>query len=117
MVKVTVVIPVTRIDYLNICLNSLYKQSYENFEIILVNNTEIKTTRKNVKFLLIKNINPAYRRNVAVKKARGDIIAFIDDDAYADRNWIKNAVTFLEKNKDFDIVGGSDLIPENSSFG
>jgi len=118
MVRVTVVIPVTRIDYLNICLNSLYKQSYKNFEIILINDMKLGIKKKgNLKLLLIKNINPAHRRNVAVKKAKGNIIAFMDDDACADTNWLKNAANFMDKNRDFDVVGGPDLIPENSTFG
>ncbi len=116
MVKVSVIVPVTRESYLNKCLNSLDKQSFRNFEVILVSNKELGKKLKENKLLITKEINPAYRRNLAAKKAKGEILAFIDDDAIANKDWIKHAVEFLDKNRSFCVVGGPDIISKNSRF-
>ena len=116
MLKVSVIIPVTREDYLKNCLDSLNNQSFKDFEILLINNKKLKTTKKNIKLILTKNLNPAYRRNFAAKNAKGHILAFIDDDAYVNKDWIKKAVNFLDKNKDFCVVGGPDILGKNAKF-
>ena len=37
-------------------------------------------------------LKPADKRDIGVKSARGEIIAFIDDDAYPEKSWLKAAV-------------------------
>lgn len=60
-----------------------------------------------------KGINPSDNRNNGSKKANGDFIAFIDDDALVDKNLLKNAEAFFEKYKDIAIVGGTQLTPKD----
>ena len=50
-------------------------------------------------------VSPADKRDIAIKYAKGDIVAFIDDDAYPVKDWLKNA---LENFKDEEVaaVGG-----------
>ena len=55
-------------------------------------------------------------RNNGVKKARGEIIAFVDDDAFVDQNWLKNADAFFSEYRDIDAVGGPQLTPEKDSL-
>jgi len=116
MVKVSIIIPVTREDYLKNCLVSLDNQSFKDFEIILINNKKSEKIRKNIKAIITKNLNPAYRRNLAAKNTKGEIFAFIDDDVYVNKDWIKKAVDFLEKNKSFCVVGGPDILSKNAKF-
>lgn len=58
--------------------------------------------------------NPAVRRNRAAGMARGSILAFIDDDAFADPYWMARAVDFLEANPEAGAVGGPDPAPPGS---
>src|SRR5437867_2696741 len=64
------------------------------FELILVSaaplTNELGTGVRNV---IEPNRNPATRRNRAVSEARGEILAFIDDDAIADAGWLSTAVS------------------------
>ncbi|HEY0590553.1 MAG TPA: glycosyltransferase family A protein, partial [Thermoanaerobaculia bacterium] len=49
-----------------------------------------------IRLVEMEERNPAIRRNAAAREARGEILAFIDDDAFAAPDWIDKAVTYLE---------------------
>lgn len=61
------------------------------------------------------NRNPATRRNRAASEARGDILAFIDDDAVADPAWLAVAHDYLQQFPDVVALGGPDPAPPDSS--
>jgi glycosyltransferase involved in cell wall biosynthesis len=52
---------------------------------------------------------PGAARNRGVEATSGDVICFIDADAYPDSSWLENINDFLKKNPDIDAVGGSVL--------
>ncbi|MHC4644170.1 MAG: glycosyltransferase [Planctomycetota bacterium] len=85
-------------------LDSLNRQTEKNFEVILANNgpqlpdLESMTGRLAYGICcidLIENLGPAWANNVAATHARADIVAFLDDDAVADENFVKNVVRNL----------------------
>lgn len=57
-------------------------------------------------------INPARKRDMALDSASGEIFAFIDDDAYPARDWLKKAVENF-KDPDVAAVGGPAITPFN----
>lgn len=63
--------------------------------------------------LVVRGRNPSENRNKGASKARGEIIAFLDDDAVLDKDYLKNAEEFFEKHKEINIVGGPQLTPED----
>lgn len=87
------------------CLNHLLAQTYPEFEIIVVDNNsrdgslgilqEYLGTGKLSVVQSKRNIGVPGGRNLAVLYARGDVIAFIDNDGYADKNWLTEAVRTL----------------------
>ncbi len=114
MKKISVIVPVYNVEkYLNKCLTSLIKQTYKNFEIIVINDGSIdnslaicnKYANKydNVKVYDYKNAGVAHARNVGIKKATGDYLLFVDSDDYIDEKLLENLNEFLKKN-DCDIV-------------
>lgn len=70
---------------------------------------EIKSkSRVNLRYFIETQQGIVFARNRAVKEARYGIIAFVDDDETADKNWLENmAGTF--KSYDPDCVGGKML--------
>ena len=58
---------------------------------------------------------PAEKRDIALKYAKGEIVAFIDDDAYPSRDWLKNAVENF-KDENVAAVGGPAVTPSEDSL-
>ena len=98
---------------------NLLIQNYENTEIIVVvdGNEELyakisKNENKNVDKIIFndKNLGLSESRNRGIKGANGDVIAFFDDDAVADENWLKELVKMYEEKEA--IAAGGKLLPK-----
>lgn len=99
LTKVSVIVTTyseERIDMLMECLHSLNGQSLVPHEIILVLEEELAYSYASRIAKAIVVVSPAKglsnSRNAGIKAASGDIVAFIDDDAVADENWLRNLV-------------------------
>ncbi|MEA2237300.1 MAG: hypothetical protein QOC81_2024 [Thermoanaerobaculia bacterium] len=117
-IKVSVIMPVERIggDAERAIESVLRQEAPFPFELILVSaaalTIELGTAVRNV---IEPNRNPATRRNRAVSEARGEILAFIDDDATADDGWLATAVAYLDAHPEIAILGGPDPAPRDST--
>jgi len=60
-------------------------------------------------------VKPAIKRNMGMKKAKGNIYASIDSDAYPDQDWLKNGIKYFQ-NEHIGLVGGPNLTPKNANF-
>lgn len=85
-------------------IDSLISQSYSNFELIVVNqgNDEdisniIKPCRFVVKEIPSQLISLSKARNLGLKEAEGDFIAFPDDDCWYDSDLLKRVYTMFNK--------------------
>ncbi len=101
--------------YLVECLDAIQKQTYVNFEIILItdyaNKLEYpKLKKKSYGYY----VGPAQKRDVGAKIAKGEIIAFIDDDAYPAPKWLENMVRNF-KSGSVAGVGGPGVTPPHVS--
>ncbi len=100
-------------EHLKNCLQSLKAQSYRNFEVIVSDNNSSDGSQEMVakefpKFKLIRNsenygVSKGY--NVGVRLAKGEYVATLANDMVLDKNWIKEAVAVLEKDKKAAAVG------------
>lgn len=91
--------------------------NYSDYEIIVVADRKVKIDDPSVRVFLTgrKRTGPAEKRDLAIKHATGEICAFIDDDAYPDRDWIKNAFPHFKDPK-IAAVGGPGLTPPEDGF-
>jgi len=91
---------------------------YPDYEIIIVSDkkiSEIKLPKTRFIHTGKKITGPGEKRDYAVNFAKGEIIAFIDDDAYPDRYWLKEAV----KHFDDPMIGavcGPGVTPQEDSY-
>ena len=60
-------------------------------------------------------VRPAEKRNLGIRKAKGEIVAFIDDDAYPDAHWIEYAVKYFG-DKTIGAVGGPGVTPPDDPY-
>lgn len=111
---ISVIVPVYNVEkYLSRCIESIINQSYQNIEIILINdgstdNSSIicdeyakKDTR--IKVIHKKNGGVSSARNVGLKNARGEFITFVDSDDYIKLTCFEKMVNGI-KNNDVDMV-------------
>ena len=108
-----IIIPAIEInDELLKCLTEINKINFSNFfvSILLDRNSKRKIPKFRYKLnkLVVGKINMSKKRNIAAKKFRSEYIAFIDSDAYPNRNWLKLAIKYLKQKKG-DVVGGPGL--------
>ncbi|MGH9406316.1 MAG: glycosyltransferase [Terriglobia bacterium] len=108
--RVSVVINTyNRAASLDTALRSLRRLNYPHFEVIVVNGPSTDHTADvlnryagAIRVGTCGDRNLSVSRNVGIEMARGDLVAFMDDDAVADENWLNDAVAGF----DSDDVGG-----------
>jgi glycosyltransferase involved in cell wall biosynthesis len=102
------------------CLQSLKALCYPNCEVIVVDDGSADDThriadRHGVRCLRVPNGGLSKARNLGIEAARGEIVAFIDSDAYADPDWLFYMVNALEENRAA-AVGGPNYSPPQDGF-
>ncbi len=108
---VSVIIPTyNREKLLKRCIKSVLNQSYENFEIVVVDNYSDDDTANlihdinsdRIKFFQINNEGViAKSRNFGIKKAKGKYVAFLDSDDWWDKHKLKLCLNYMS---DYDFV-------------
>ena len=105
---ISVIIPVYNVeDYLHYAIESLEKQTYKNFEIILVNDGSTDDSGKlcdeysekysNVRVFHKENGGLSDARNFGVQKAKGEFITFLDPDDYLEAYSLELLADIQEK--------------------
>ncbi len=100
MIKYSFIVPVYNTSkYLKKCLDSLVKQNFKDFEIIIVNDGSTDNSKdiikkyeskySNIKVINEENQGLSMARNNGVKKVSGKYIIFIDSDDYVEKDLLK----------------------------
>lgn len=95
------------------CLEAIRAQSYEKWECIVLpdeEKSEAEVELRNVRIIPTGKVRPAEKRNIGIREAKGEIVAFIDDDAYPDAHWLEYAVKYFG-DRDVGAVGGPGVTP------
>ena len=117
--KVSIIIPIEEInDYLRESLTHLGNLDYPDFEVLVFITKETTEKFPRTRFVVNPELvhRPAEKRDLALKYAEGEILAFIDDDAYPRKDWLKNAVGHFE-NSAVAAVCGPGVTPSGDSVG
>lgn len=114
---ISVIVPVYNVEkYLEQCIDSLLSQTYQNFEIILVDDGSTdssgkicdiyKENHKNIKVIHKKNEGLGFARNTGLLYATGEYVTFIDSDDYVDKYLLEDLYNgILETDVDVCIGG------------
>lgn len=100
MAVVSIIVPVYNVEkYLNKCVDSILGQTFEEFELILVNDGSTDGSPsicrgyadkdKRVRYITQDNMGPGRARNVGIAAAEGKYILFIDSDDYIAVNMVE----------------------------
>jgi len=115
---VSVIIPTRNSgDTIEACLKSIKAQSYENIEIIVVDNNSTDKTKavagKYTKQILNKGPERSAQRNLGAFKSKGGYLLFIDSDMELSKKVVEDCVNKLKTENLKHKIGGI-IIPEES---
>lgn len=124
---ISIIIPVYNTEkYIEECIKSLLEQTYDNYEIIIINDCslgnidELIKNYNSSKITYIKNkhnMGIGYSRNLGIKKSKGEYICFIDSDDYVDKNFLQLMYDKLHNDKldlvvcDYNYVENEKITP------
>ena len=101
-------------------LTSLKKQTFTDFEVVVVNDGSTDSTAQVAQAAGARVINRPHEglsstRNAGINNAKADIVAIIDADCYADKNWLDEI--YKEISKGETVVTGNTKIPKSTFLG
>ena len=125
--KISIIVPVYNVEaYLERCVESILKQTYTNFELLLINDgstdksgelcDELALRDQRIRVIHKENGGLSAARNTGIDYASSDLIGFIDSDDYIDEDMYETLYRHLrESNADLSMCGHYDVyhqIPE-----
>jgi len=122
--KISVIIPVYNGEKtLRQCLNSVLDQTYNNYEVIVVDNNSTDSTKgiiqefeknnKKIKYVFEPEKGRGAARNKGVTQSKGDIIAMTDSDCVVPRNWLEELTKPLRKENEEVVMGFEENLIDN----
>ena len=137
-IGISVIVPVFNLEeYIGECLESILKQTFQNIEIIVVDDNSSDGSVKVIEqfarkdsrikmILLDKNHGAGHARNVGMQSARGDYLMFLDGDDFFSTDMLEKLYSMCEKySADIAVCnaymhdhmsGKNDLFDETSRF-
>lgn len=130
MEKISVIVPVFNAGpYLQTCLDSIVNQTYQNLEIILVNDGSTDTSaslcqRYKEQDSRVKLVHKKLggggvgaARNTALSLVTGDYILFVDNDDWLELNHVEYLYqSLLEQDADIAVANFTEFFEEKQSF-
>ena len=124
--KISVIVPVYKVEkYLRKCVDSIINQTYQNLEIILVDDgspdncpaicDEYAAKDSRVRVIHKENGGLGDARNAGLDACTGEYIGFVDSDDWIDANMYSDMATMMEE-KNLDVVCAPANIVENGQI-
>tara|TARA_B100000795_G_scaffold266094_1_gene248770 strand:- start:338 stop:1138 length:801 start_codon:yes stop_codon:yes gene_type:complete len=106
-------------------ISSIYKQKYNNFEIIIIDGNssdgtvlEINKLNKKIKKKVIENDKGIYHAmNKGIKYISGDLTIFLNSgDIFNNKNILNNVNIIFQKQKEVDIIVGKNIVKSTFEY-
>ncbi len=100
-------------EFIEETLESVFSQTYKNFEVIIIDDGSSDNTRKIIKeydkplnHYFQQNLGAGAARNLGVARSKGEFIAFLDHDDYWTPTKLERQISVLKSKSDVDAVVG-----------
>lgn len=111
---ISIIIPTrNRFEYVNLLIDDILNQDINNYEIIVVDQSDEPQKIKNCHHIVTDSLGPCVSRNIGAEKANGEILVFLDDDARIESNFIREITSPILKDR-FDVVAGAMCDPNGN---
>lgn len=109
-----------RAKYIREALDSVVSQSFQDWELIIIDDGSTDTTAEivnsykkdsRIRYIINdSNRGIVYSRNKALEMSRGTYIAVLDsDDVWSDKKKLELQIAFLEEHDEYTLVGSKDI--------
>jgi len=102
------------------CLSHIDQMAFKSYEVILLPDDDITLptayTHLPIQIISTGAVSPAIKRDIGAEKAKGHYLAFIDDDAYPQSDWLDVAHRFLSTQSNVGAIGGPAITPKSDAF-
>lgn len=116
MIKFSIIIPVVKInDYIHETVRHILNLDFQDFEILILPDSKTQEKFPKTKIIPTGKIGPAEKRNLGGKRAQGEILAFLDDDAYPEKRWLTRAWKNFQDPK-IAALGGPAITPREDNI-
>lgn len=116
MIKYSFIIPVKEInDYIRESVPRILDIKRDDYEIIIYPDDLSAEHWNKTKQIRTGHVGPAEKRSLAMKDALGDILVFIDDDAYPESNFLEILDNDFKDNS-IQAIGGPAITPKDDNF-
>ncbi len=107
-------------ENLAVCLKKCQELDFKDFEILALPDETFDSGLlplggAPVSIIPTGPVSPAEKRDIALCYAKGSILAFIDDDTYPDKDWLKNAMGNFSDHE-VAAVGGPAVTPKEDTL-
>jgi glycosyltransferase involved in cell wall biosynthesis len=114
--KVTILIPCKEIGlHVQECVRHCLLLDYPEYEILVLPNSPTDGELQGARVVSTGDVGPSEKRDFGASLSDGDLLAFIDDDAYPSRGWLREAVRHFE-DEDVAAVGGPAVTPPHDDL-
>ncbi|MBI2621001.1 glycosyltransferase [candidate division WWE3 bacterium] len=117
-IKFSIIITVRSIgDFLRESISYIKELSYSNFEVLVVLDKNEDFDFEDDRFKVVESgaVGPGRKRNLGASCSVGNVLVFLDDDAYPSRGWLNEAASILA-DKDIYALGAPALTPPGAGI-
>ncbi len=114
----SIIIPVRSInDYIKENIEALKMLDYPTFEVLILTDSDLYDFNGDTRFrvLAVGQKGPGEKRNIGAQHATGDILVFLDDDAYPRADWLTKAAKTFDS-EDIYALGAPAITPLDAKF-
>lgn len=123
---ISIIVPIYNVSpYLQLCLESIEKQTYPHFEVLLINDGSRDNSKdicqefihkdKRFRYFEQENLGISAARNTGILNSNGEFITFIEGDDFVDPNYLEELYHTALKNDSEIVVASYKEFNENDN--